>query len=384
MFTMPIPLMRNTFLNETDAKDRLCSFIQSADRLSMGEQVATFESQFAQWQGRSFCTMVNSGSSANLVLLQALLNMGILREKDRIGVSAVTWATNVMPIIQLGMVPVLVDVDTETLNVSVDTLKSVPDLRCIFLTHLLGFSSDVSAIERYCKENDILLLEDTCESLGARYKDTRLGNFGLAATFSTFVGHHMSTIEGGMIVTNNLELNTMIRMVRAHGWDRNVSSDVQSSLRKTWSVSDFYAPYTFYTLGYNVRPTELQGVLGQHQLTCIEEANRIRADMYRYIRTTVSENPDISLPNQDTPAFAIPVVCASSSIRDRCIARCKELGIEIRPLVAGNMAHQPFFKTFYDGRPLPGADRLHKCAFYMPNHPDITDAERNDLCKALQ
>ena len=381
---MPIPLMRRTFLNEQDAKDTLCSFLQSADRLSMGEQVSTFETQFATWQGRSFCTMVNSGSSANLILLQSLLNLRTLRPGDLVGVSAVTWATNVMPIIQLGLTPVLIDVDPVTLNVSAATLASVPALRCLFLTHLLGFSSDVSAIQTYCRMNDILLLEDTCESLGARSGETRLGNFGLAATFSTFVGHHMSTIEGGMVVTDDPELDTMIRMVRAHGWDRNVSRDAQLSLRKTWGVSDFYAPYTFYTLGYNVRPMELQGVLGQHQLKVIDSANEVRRETYRILQSAFADSKDVTLPAQDTPAFAIPVVCATPEIRDRCVDRCKTLGIEVRPLVAGNLARQPFFHMLHDGRPLPGADHLHTRAFYMPNHPDLTEAEQKDLCDALR
>jgi len=213
--------MRHTFLDEEDAKTTLCSFIQQASKLSMGEEVLRFESQFAGWQGRTFCTMVNSGSSANLVLLQSLLNLGRLQKGDRIGVSAVTWATNVMPIVQLGCIPVLIDVDSKTLNVSTETLQNAPEIRCLFLTHLLGFSSDVTHIQSYCNEKSIILLEDTCESLGARNTGVRLGNFGVAATFSTFVGHHMSTIEGGMIVTDDSELNSMIRMVRAHGSKRN-------------------------------------------------------------------------------------------------------------------------------------------------------------------
>ena len=380
---MPVPLMRHTFLDEDGAKTTLCSFIQQAPKLSMGDEVLRFESQFAIWQGRTFCTMVNSGSSANLVLLQSLLNLGRLQKGDRIGVSAVTWATNVMPIVQLGCIPILIDVDSNTLNVSVETLQNAPEVRCLFITHLLGFSSNVSMIQAYCNEHNVLLLEDTCESLGAMYSGVRLGNFGLAATFSTFVGHHMSTIEGGMIVTDDSELNSMIRMVRAHGWDRNVTPDVQSSLREKWNVTDFFAPYTFYTLGYNVRPMELQGVLGQHQLKHIDSANSIRRANYAYIRDSLNSSKDVYLPAQDTPAFAIPVVCRTPEIRDRCIKQCQALGIEIRPLVAGNMARQPFFKDLHDGRILSNADLLHDCAFYMPNHPDLTEAERKDLCDAL-
>jgi CDP-6-deoxy-D-xylo-4-hexulose-3-dehydrase len=374
--------MRHTFLEEDATKDALCAYIRRAPKLSMGEEVAAFETAFAKWQGREQCIMVNSGSSANLVLIQALLNLGRLRPGARVGVSAVTWATNVMPVMQLGLTPVLLDVLPETLNVSVQSLRELK-VDCVFLTHLLGFSDDVDAIRSYCRDAGIVLLEDTCESLGARWNGTRLGNFGLAATFSTFVGHHMSTIEGGMVVTDDAELADAVRMARAHGWDRNVSAALQSSLRTTWDVSSFYAPYTFYTLGYNVRPTELQGFLGQIQLGLLDGANEKRRETYAYIRSRVQGHSDILMPNQDTPAFAIPVVCRTPEILARCVEACRRLGIEVRPMVAGNMARQPFFQPYHDGRELPGADRLHTCGFYMPNHPDLTDAERNDLCEAL-
>ena len=260
--------MKSTFLGEKETKDALCSFIQTVDKMSMGDEVLKFERSFAEWQGRSHSVMVNSGSSANLVILQALLNLGRLSKGDRIGVSAVTWATNVMPVIQLGLVPVLIDVELETLNVSCEEVRK-HDIRCLFITHLLGFHGDIEVIAEYCKSKDILLLEDTCESLGTICNGKRLGNFGLASSFSTFVGHHMSTIEGGLVATDDAELNQMIRMVRAHGWDRNVTQQQRNELRSKWDINDFYGPYTFYTLGYNVRPMELQGLIGSIQLKYI-------------------------------------------------------------------------------------------------------------------
>jgi CDP-6-deoxy-D-xylo-4-hexulose-3-dehydrase len=375
--------MRHTFLDEEETKNALCDFIRNATKLSMGEEVSRFENDFAKWQGRKHCIMVNSGSSANLVLLQALTNLGKLQRGCRIGVSAVTWATNVMPVLQLGFQPVLVDVEPSTLNVSVRTLQAAGQLDCLFLTHLLGFSDDVSAIQKHCTDNRIVFLEDTCESLGCFHTDTRLGNFGLASTFSTFVGHHMSTIEGGMVLTDDDETADAIRMSRAHGWDRNLSKDNQDILRSQWNISPFYAPYTFYTLGYNVRPTDIQGFLGQIQLRKVDDANKRRKQTYAYIRERMRANPNITLPNQDTSAFAIPVICKSPAILNACIENCTRMGIETRPLVAGNMAKQPFFLPYHDGRDLPGADLLHVCGFYMPNHPDITDEERSDLCDAI-
>jgi CDP-6-deoxy-D-xylo-4-hexulose-3-dehydrase len=370
---MYIPLMKSTFLGEQETKDALCSFIQTVDKMSMGDEVLKFETSFASWQKRSYSVMVNSGSSANLVILQALLNLGRLTKGDRVGVSAVTWATNVMPVIQLGLVPVLIDVDPKTLNVSSEEVRK-HDIRCLFITHLLGFHGDIDVIAEYCKSKDILLLEDTCESLGTVYNGIRLGNFGLASSFSTFVGHHMSTIEGGLIATDDAELNQMIRMVRAHGWDRNVTQEQRSELRSKWDINDFYGPYTFYTLGYNVRPMDLQGLIGSIQLKHVDAANENRCRSFCKIRDSI-QSQDLMLPNQDVPAFAIPVICSSPEVRDEYVKKCKTLGIETRPIVAGNMNRQPFFKEYASQNPLPVADLIHTCGFYMPNHPDLTEKE---------
>lgn len=365
--------MKSTFLGEQETKDALCSFIQNSSKMSMGDEVLKFETSFANWQKRSYSVMVNSGSSANLVILQALLNLGRLSKGDRVGVSAVTWATNVMPVIQLGLVPVLIDVELETLNVSSEEVRK-HDIRCLFITHLLGFHGDIEAIAEYCKSKDILLLEDTCESLGTVCDGKRLGNFGLASSFSTFVGHHMSTIEGGLIATDDAELNQMIRMVRAHGWDRNVTQQQRNELRSKWDINDFYGPYTFYRLGYNVRPMELQGLIGSIQLKYIDEANENRRRSYARVFDSI-DSKDLMLPNQHVPAFAIPVICSSSEVRDTYVKKCKELGIETRPIVAGNMNRQPFFKDYVSEIPLPVADKIHTCGFYMPNHPDLTEEE---------
>jgi CDP-6-deoxy-D-xylo-4-hexulose-3-dehydrase len=323
---MYIPLMKSTFLGEQETKDTLCSFIQNVDKLSMGLQVEGFEMAFADWQQRRYSVMVNSGSSANLVLLQSLLNLGRLSKGDRIGVSAVTWATNVMPVIQLGFVPVLIDVNLASLNVSSEEVRK-HDIRCLFITHLLGFHDDIKEIAEYCKSKDILLLEDTCESLGTFCPGGgRLGNFGLAATFSTFVGHHMSTIEGGLIATDDEELNQMIRMVRAHGWDRNLTKEERTELRTKWNINDFYGPYTFYTLGYNLRPTDLQGLIGSIQLKYVDSANANRERSYARVYDSI-DSKDLMLPNQYVPAFAIPIICSTPELRDEYVKKCTEMGI---------------------------------------------------------
>ena len=186
-----IRLMKNSFYNESKTKAELVEFIMDADRFSMGDQCANFEKVFANWQGRDHALFVMNGSMANLVLIQALLNMGKLSPGDKVGFSAVTWSTNVMPLIQLGLEPVPVDCELETLNISSAELEKTmahTPLKALFITNALGFSDDLDKIVELCEANDILLIEDNCESMGSELNQKKLGNFGLASTFSTFVG----------------------------------------------------------------------------------------------------------------------------------------------------------------------------------------------------
>src|SRR3990167_10721886 len=207
-----INLIKSTFYNEKVVKKELAEFILKADKLSIGAECKKFERKFSKYQGRKYCVFVNSGSSANLALIQALLNLGKIKKNDLVGFSALTWSTNVMPLIQLGLRAVPVDIELDTLNVSsktlMRTLKKHP-IKMLFLTNLLGFCDDIDEIRRVCKEKKIVFIEDNCESLGTVYKEKKLGNYGLASTFSFYVGHHMSTIEGGAICTDNQGLQTM-------------------------------------------------------------------------------------------------------------------------------------------------------------------------------
>jgi CDP-6-deoxy-D-xylo-4-hexulose-3-dehydrase len=377
---MKIPLMKSTFLHEDEVKRKLCNFIMNTPKLSMGDQVAAFETEFSKWQQRAHSVMVNSGSSANLILIQSLLNLKRISKGDRVGISGLTWATNVMPVIQLGLIPVFIDVNVQTLNIHLDEVKK-HKLDVLFITHLLGLHGDIVNIKEYCDSNSIILIEDTCESLGVQVNNRKLGNFGLASTFSTFVGHHMSTIEGGIVCTDDAELDMMLRMVRSHGWDRHVTEMQRNELRIKWGVDSFYGPYTFYVPGYNVRPCEINGFIGCEQLKHLNESNAIRRANYKLIREFSSSNNEIYIPDFDTNAFAIPIICKNSQVRLKYIDKCKVLGIECRPIVAGDITKQPFleFNTFEE---LPNTTIIHETGLYIANHSEFTDSEL-DIIKQL-
>lgn len=317
-----IPLVKSSFYREQEMREALADFLLHAEKLSMGPVCAMFEKDFAIFQERKHCVMVNSGSSANLALIQALFNLERIRAGDLVGFSALTWSTNVMPLLQRGLTAVPIDCELDTLNVSSRTilnqLEAYP-LRLLFLTDVLGWCDDLDRIRDVCEERDIVLLEDACESLGTVYQGTRLGNFGLASTFSFYVGHQFSTIEGGAVCTDDQELANMVRIVRAHGWDRNLDRTTQASLREKHQVaSTFYSRYTFYDLGYNLRPTEIAGFLGHTGLPYLPEIVRAREENIRRMAPVIYARTDRYFPlrfgHLDTFSnFALPIVCVGNN-----------------------------------------------------------------------
>jgi CDP-6-deoxy-D-xylo-4-hexulose-3-dehydrase len=387
-----IPLMKNAFLNEFETKKALAEFILRTERLSMDTQCAEFERVFAKKQGRKEGILFNSGGSANLAMLQALKNLGRLKDDDRVGFSALTWSTNTMPIIQMHMVPVPIDCDPATLNVMSENLLErlkQTKLAALFITNVLGFTGDLPAIRKICEQQNIILIEDNCESLGTQLPEGRAGNFGVAATFSFFVAHHMSTIEGGMICTDDVDLAEMLRIVRANGWDRNLTSAQQIKWRKKYEIKgEFEAKYTFYDLGFNFRPTEITGFLGLLQLQYLDDNIKVRQKNYLQLEGIIHKNPDfIALKHehiQTLSTFALPVICKTAELRAHYLDQFSGAGIEIRPMIAGNMQRQPFYKKYvketYD---LPGTDFLHYNGFYCGNYPELTESDLETISSCL-
>jgi CDP-4-dehydro-6-deoxyglucose reductase, E1 len=387
-----IPLMKNAFLHEHDTKKLLAEFIIKSDRLSMDQKCFEFEREFAKYQGRKDSILFNSGGSANLALLQALKNLGQLKNGDKVAFSALTWSTNVMPIIQMGLEPVPVDCKTETLNVMSENLEQTlktTDLKALFLTNVLGFTGDLEKIKKICQERNIILLEDNCESLGSALPTGKAGNFSLGSTFSFFVAHHMSTIEGGMLCTDNEELAEMLRIVRANGWDRNLTASQQKTWRKRYEIqSEFQAKYTFYDLGFNLRPTEITGFLGLNQLKHLDSNIKVRETNYTRLESVIKKNPDLITLDRSHltffSSFAVPVVCKTPALREKYLASFAGAGIEIRPMIAGNMQRQPFYKK-YVGKEyaLPNTDFIHDCGFYCGNYPELTNADLETMQSCL-
>ncbi len=387
-----IPLMKSTFLNEHKTKQALAEFIIESDRLSMGRQCELFEKDLAAFQAAKEAVLFNSGGSANLAILQALKNLGMLSDGDKIGFSALTWSTNIMPIIQLGMVPVPIDCEPTTLNVMSflleERLEHV-DIKAFFITNAMGLAGDLDNIQKICKKRGVLLIEDNCEALGTELCAGKTGTFGLMASFSFFVAHHLSTVEGGMVCTNDEELAEMLRIVRANGWDRNLKVDQQHKWRsKNHIDSEFEAKYTFYDLGYNLRPTEITGFLGRYQFKLLEDNISARERNHITLEAIVKKNPELITIDRShilrLSGFAFPILCKSPQIRDNYFSQFSGAGVEIRPMIAGNIQQQPFYKKYvsksYD---LSGAKKIHNCSFYCGNYPELSETDIQILSSCL-
>jgi CDP-6-deoxy-D-xylo-4-hexulose-3-dehydrase len=381
-----IPLMKNAFLHEAETREALIEFIRGAKRLSMDVQCREFEKAFAKKQGSAHAVLFNSGGSANLAMLQALKNIGRLKDGDVVGYSALTWSTNVMPIIQMGMQPIAVDCNPSTLNaMSKDLLETLNrgKIRAFFITNALGFAGDLAKIKEICDKNGIVLLEDNCEALGTELPEGKTGTFGLGASFSFYVAHHMSTIEGGMVCTDDAEYAEMLRIVRANGWDRNLEPDQQKKWREKYNIgSDFYSKYSFYDLGFNLRPTEITGFLGLHQLKSLDEGLKTREKNHIRLEKSVRKNPDLILLDRSHiktfSPFAFVVVGKTEEAKKKYLQRFMEREVEVRPTISGNMQRQPFYKKYVHTMvDLPGTEIIHHNSFYCGNYPELTN---EDLC----
>jgi CDP-6-deoxy-D-xylo-4-hexulose-3-dehydrase len=253
--------------------------------LTMGERVRTFEGEFAAWVGSRHALMVNSGSSANLLMVDALVRRAEgkapLAPGDEVLVPGLSWPTTVWPLVQLGLVPVFVDVDPVTLAIDLESARKVlgPRTKAMFLIQVLGRVPDMASYQKFCAEHGLQLLEDTCESLGAHWNGRHAGTFGLFGSFSFYFSHHISTIEGGMVVTDDPALDDELRGLRAHGWSRNRADKARWKER----YPDFDERFLFISAGYNVRPMELQGAIGSVQLRRLDEMLDAREQLARKV-----------------------------------------------------------------------------------------------------
>jgi CDP-4-dehydro-6-deoxyglucose reductase, E1 len=380
---MKIKLSNNA--NDTSEINDLCDWLKTSPQLTMGPLTAEFERKFAEYIGTKYAIMVNSGSSANFLLVAAMKDY--LKEYySFVIVPALSWATTISPYIKLDSYnTILCDCNLDNLGLDLNHLEQLLKDHCptiIQCANILGFPNDYEEIKKLNNRDDLVILEDSCETLGSVYKGRKCGTFGLASTFSFFYGHILSTIEGGMICTDDEKLATMLKMMRAHGWDRNIDEAKQKEFRNKYEITDFHAFYTFYYPGFNVRPMEIQAFLGIKQLEKIDKIIKIRClnfELFSNLLTKVIWKPNY---NENVVNFAYPMMVEN---RDNVVERLVQNDIECRPIVCGSMNKQPFYKEhpYRAETETPNADKLHEYGLYVPNNPEITEDDVRKICEVI-
>ncbi|WP_454169901.1 DegT/DnrJ/EryC1/StrS family aminotransferase [Microbacterium paulum] len=344
-------------------------------RFTNGPLVKEFEAAFAAHFGARFGVMVNSGSSANLIAIAAaVLDPRIdLSRGDEVIVPAVSWATTYYPLAQYGLRPRFVDIDLDTLNIDLDAIEpSVgPRTRAIFAVNLLGNPNDLPRLRDIAERHGLVLLEDNCESLGAVSGGINAGTAGLVGTFSSFFSHHISTMEGGIILTDDEQLFQEMISLRSHGWTRELPAEnlVHDKSGNAWDDL-----FRFVLPGYNVRPLEMEGALGLEQLKKVPELVAGRRANAAYFVERFQELPDVRIQSETGESswfgFSMLLEGRLAGRRSELVRAFEEAGVESRPIVAGNFTRNPVVRHLDAVIPdaLPAADKVHLDGLFVGNH----------------
>lgn len=379
--------------------------VLNSGNLTMGEEVKKFEFKMSKYLGVKHFVMVNSGSSANLLMIEALmrpsLSRPLLNPSDSVLVPAIAWPTTIWPLIQLGLNPLFVDVDPKTLALDLEAAQRLIELsripvKGIFPIHPLGYAIPPSRLDEFVTKNDLLLINDVCESLGSWNEGRHAGTTGLAASFSFYFSHHITTMEGGGVATNIDELADDLRSMRSHGWSRD-RTDVS-----TWNaqVSSNNSKFLFVSTGYNVRPMEIQAAIGSLQIDELDKFVAKRREIAKQVCDTL-KGTELSVIGEDTfrstesaktnSWMLIPIKISGKDIggrKERILNTLATLGIETRPVLTGNFLSQPAIRRItrnsVDPKSFKAANEIAESAFLVGAHHDLTVEQIEYLCRSLK
>jgi CDP-4-dehydro-6-deoxyglucose reductase, E1 len=365
-------------INRTDLGE-LIDWLQTNPWLTQGPLTQEFEHNWASWLNVKYSTYVNSGSSANLLMYYALMLSGKLRNY-RVVVPAVSWATTVAPLIQLGLEPIMCEADPRSFGLDLNYLEELLKQHgpaVVAIVHVLGVPNEMEGLLKLRDRYEFILLEDSCAAMGSRYDGRLVGTFGEMSTFSFFYGHHLSTIEGGMICTSDERLHDILLHIRSHGWARDLVPDKEAQLAQEAGALEFNRPFTFYYPGFNVRSTDLNAKIGLSQLRRIDEVVRRRVENHLRYQTRFQGAGWRCQTNERAVICSISfaALAQSRAHRDRVATVLRANRIETRPLGGGNMSRQPFWSSRFGTTMFPVADQVHTRAFQLPNHHKLSESD---------
>jgi CDP-6-deoxy-D-xylo-4-hexulose-3-dehydrase len=376
----------NDSITNTDKK-ALTDFINTPNqRFTNGPKVKEFEKAWSNYVGCNHSVFVNSGASANYIMAS------IMKEEKGVGeviVSPLGWVSDVAPLVNLGFTPVFVDVSMENMSITLDNIKAAVTDKTVgvSLVHVLGFNAVTDELVEFCEDNDLFFIEDCCESHGATYKGTKVGNFGDVSNFSFYFGHHITTIEGGMVCTNDEKLYDLARLFRSHGMTREASVQIQEHYER--SRPDLNPLFTFAVPGYNFRNQEINAVLGLEQLKRLDyNCNERRENFKLWVDLLDSNKFWTDFHQNGNSNFALPLILRKKDLElfEKCCILLQEKNVEYRVGTAGggNQARQPYLDKYeYDYRSLANVDHIHDFGLYIGNHPELVEEDIVELCEEL-
>lgn len=368
--------------------DKIISWLLEFPRLTMADETRRFEQMWAGWLGVKYAVMCNSGSSANLLMYAALDSTG-RSGKRKIVVPATGWCTTIAPAIQFGWKPVMCESDPRTFGLDPNYLEKLlkkhhPET--VIMVHVLGVPNDMDAILKLQRKYDFQILEDCCASHGARHKGRMVGTFGDLSSFSFYYGHHMSTIEGGVVCTNDRELYHRLLMLRSHGWLKDLPKSEQNRIMRKYRVDPFHSPFTFVIPGYNLRPTDVSARIGQIQLSKLDQTIRRRIANHKIFQKKLAGAFGFApgLPGDEISSISFCALARSTAERKIVLRALDRHKIDTRIFAAGNLGRHPFWAERYGKFSAPVADKLYRCGFFLPNNQSLGRKQVDFICRVAR
>lgn len=380
------PLAKET-INEDDI-DALCNWLKSYPRLTKGNLTEQFERKWADYIGTKYSVFCNSGSSANLLMVYAALKAGKLKN-DKVVVPSVGWVTTVAPVMQFGLQPIMVGADKETFGMDLDQLERVCEKEnpaAVIFVQVLGVPHYRERMLELQEKYGFYLLEDGCAALGAEYSDgAKVGTVGNMSSFSFYFGHQLSTIEGGMVNTDDFEIYQMLMMLRSHGWGKDLEESEYNRLMNKYEVDDFHKPFTFFTTGLNLRATDLQSFIGIRQVAKANWAATRRYENHvAYAKNLEGYVQYQNWYDHKPVSISFGALAESGEHRKDIVSRLVDNGVETRIFSAGNLGQHPFWYEEYGKFEDEVSNKIHRNGFFLPNYPELTEKEIEHICQIIR
>ena len=356
--------------------DALIEWLKTYPRLTKGTLTPIFEQKWSDWLGRNYSVFCNSGSSANLLMYYTLLLSGRLKNKKVI-VPSVGWVTTIAPAIQFGFEPIMCEADPETFGLDLDHLEKLlkeHNPSTVIMVQVLGVPHKMEEIMKLKEKYGFILLEDACAAMGSSYKDAHVGTFGDMSSFSFYFGHQISTIEGGMVSTNDKQFYDLLLMLRSHGWGKDLDDATHQGHIQKHNVDDFHAPFVFYEPGFNLRSTDLNAFIGIRQIDKMEWLIKRRFENHTLYKKLFGDALRYQQyhPSSIVCSIHFGALAKDTEERRKIVKGLEEHGVEIRIFSAGNLGLHPFWTGRYGKGSFPMADRIHYSGFFLPNNPSLT------------